>query len=102
PLVPLLAAMPLGDQVLGMPAPGADGVFTRPVGNCDTEAVFAAGRFNAEEPRLATGQFLHARRRLGIPVAGLDFTYRGKDDGVTGQRVRALVGGHGWVASGEG
>src|SRR5207248_11712141 len=69
PLIPLLAAGPLGQEVLGVPAPRRDRLQRFPVRDRDPEAVRPAGRLDAEEPGLLAGEFLHALRGRGVAVA---------------------------------
>src|SRR5690606_28017439 len=66
--IPAGAPLFAGGGVLRVPAPGADGLLALPVRHGDAEAVRAARRFHAEEPRLLAREFHHALGRCGIAV----------------------------------
>src|SRR5579871_6648375 len=65
-LVPLLAALVLGFQVLQILFPGLDGGLVGPIGHGDAYAVLAPGAVYAEEAGLPLGQLHHALGHLAV------------------------------------
>src|SRR5690606_24190103 len=80
--VPVGSSLFTHDAVLGMLAPGTDGLLALPVGQCDTQAI-TARRLHTEKAGLLRGQFQHALRRLGITGVHLG-ALRGEDHHVIG------------------
>src|SRR5262245_2640888 len=80
-VVPLLAAVLLGQCVVGVGFPGGDGGFVGEVGDGDAEAVGAAGGVGGEEAGLGLDQFEHGGGGVGVAVVD-GAAQRGEDDGV--------------------